>query len=200
MKSIKSRIDSIWEIPLFYKILQSTLAGGGHSTIKKFLIGKIPKNADGILDQGCGTGEYSLLFKKNYTGLDNNSKDINYAKKIFKGVFVIGTATKMPFQTNNFSVVFAVGLHHHLTNNLAKKAILESIRVTKKQGKIIIIDAMMPKNPLNLPGWFLRKMDRGGHVRKFEDTLKLLPKNIKYDCRILSSFPFDYVTIILKKD
>lgn len=197
--SIKSVVDSIWEVPIFYKLLQATLAGGGHSTIKKYLKKQIPKNAMSILDQGCGTGEYSMLFNSRYTGLDNNEKDIEYARKRYKGNFIIGTATKMPFKNESFNVIFAVGLHHHLSDGLAKKAILESLRVCQQSGKVIIVDAMLPKSPLNFIGFILRKLDRGGYVRKAENTLKLLPKNLIYKYEIISSFPFDYLTIIFQK-
>lgn len=197
--SIKSVVDSIWEVPIFYKLLQATLAGGGHSTIKKYLKKQIPKNAMSILDQGCGTGEYSLLFNDKYTGLDNSAKDIEYARKRYKGNFIVGTATKMPFKNNSFDVIFAVGLHHHLPDGLAKKAILESLRVCQQSGKVIIVDAMLPRNPLNFLGMVLRKLDRGGYVRKAENTLKLLPKGLVYKHEIISSFPFDYLTIIFQK-
>ncbi|MBI2596289.1 class I SAM-dependent methyltransferase [Candidatus Daviesbacteria bacterium] len=198
IKSIKSAIDSIWEVPIFYKLLQATLAGGGHSTIKKYLKKQIPKNTKSILDQGCGTGEYSLLFNDEYTGLDNSVKDIKHAKERYHSNFIVGTAAKMPFKNNSFDVIFAVGLHHHLSDGLAKKAILESLRVCKNLGKIIIIDAMLPKSPLNLIGLVLRKLDRGGHVRKAEDTLKLLPKGLIFKHEIISSFPFDYLTIVFQ--
>ncbi len=199
MSNIKSFINKIWEVPIFYKLLQATLAGGGHAEIKKFLLKQIPKKAEKILDQGCGTGEYSLLFGKKYTGVDVDKNYIEHAKGIYPGKFIVGDAAKMPLKDKLFDVTFAVGLHHHLTDNGAKKAILESLRVTKKGGKVVIVDAMLPKSSINILGLVLRKMDRGGNVRKVEDTLKLLPSKVIYKKEILSSFPFDYVTIVINK-
>lgn len=183
--------------PFFYILVQNTIAGGGHKVIKNFLKKNVDKKAN-VLDQGCGTGEYSLLFKGRYTGIDNNRLDIKYAQQKYKGNFEFGDAAKMVnFQEETFGVVFAVGLHHHLSDHKAKQAINEAVRVCKKGGRIIVIDAMLPKNKLNLIGFILRKLDRGGHVRKFGDTLKLFPGNIKMETRILSSWPLDYVTIII---
>lgn len=199
MVNIKSFFNKIWEVPIFYKLLQATLAGGGHAQIKKFLFKQIPKNAKKILDQGCGTGEYSLLFGKKYTGVDYDKNYIAHAKKIYPGSFLVGDAARMPIKDNQFDITFAVGLHHHLTDIQAKKAILESLRVTRKGGKVVVIDAMLPKDSWNFPGLFLRKMDRGGNVRKVGDTLKLLPKNLVCHEKILSSFPFDYITLVIKK-
>ncbi|HEY3250910.1 MAG TPA: class I SAM-dependent methyltransferase, partial [Ignavibacteria bacterium] len=158
-------------------------------------------NAGKILDQGCGTGEYSLLFGERYTGLDFNKDYIEHARKKYPGIFIHGSAVSMDsLIDNSFDVVYSVGLYHHLQNDEAKKAIEETLRVTKKGGRILIIDAMLPKNPLNIIGFILRKMDRGGNVRKVEDTLKLLPSDIKFKKEIISSYPFDFVTIMIDKE
>lgn len=191
-------INKLMERPFFYRLVQEGLAGGGHQVIKHFLKKEIPQNCRSILDQGCGTGEYSLLFK-NYTGLDNNPEDIKYALKKYQGSFILGSATKMPFKDSSFEAVFAVGLHHHLTDLQAKQAIREGWRVLKKGGKLIIVDAMLPKDKLNFLGFVLRKMDRGGYVRQASESLKLIPIQYDYKYKILSSFPFDYITITAKK-
>lgn len=199
MKSIKTKINSIWEIPIFYNLLHSTLAGGEFNLIGTYIKKQIPPKASKILDQGCGTGKYAQLFKKNYTGLDNNPEYIKSAQQKYLGKFILGDAVKMPFKNKVFTTTFAVGLHHHLTKTQAIHAIKESLRVTKNNGKVIIVDAMLPKNKLNLIGFILRKMDRGGHVRSVEETLKLLPSNLSYNTTILSKSPFDYLAITISK-
>jgi len=199
VKKMKEIVNSIWEVPIFYKLLQATLAGGGHTVIKKYLQEKISKTDEKILDQGCGTGEYSLLFGNRYTGLDVSSGYIADAQKKYSGTFIVGSADKMNFPDNKFDVVFAVGLHHHLTEEQAKKAIKESLRVAKEGGRVLIVDAILPKNKLNLFGLILRKMDRGGFVRDHRKTLTLLPPKLKYNYKILSSYPFDYVSIEIIK-
>lgn len=194
---IKKIITFLMEQPLPYKIVQSCLVGRGHKVIKYFLRKKIKGGS--ILDQGCGLGEYSQIFNGNFTGLDNNIKDIEYAKNNFKGEFLVGDAAKMPFKSNSFNFVFAVGLHHHLSESQAKQAIKEGLRVTKRNGYYLIVDAMFPKNKLNIIGFILRKMDRGGYVRTIEQTLNLIQnrKFLKY--QILSAFPFDFIAISIKK-
>lgn len=197
---LKALRDKLMEQPLAYKFVQATLAGQGHKTIKAYLKKQIPKSTKKILDQGCGTGEYALLFRERYTGVDINPEYIKHASQKYPGKFVTGSATKMPFKDGAFDICFAVGLHHHLSDSEAKKAFKESLRVTRKNGKVVVVDAMLPKNPINVPGLVLRKMDRGGHVRKWQETLKLLPDGIKVKSKIISSYPFDYITLVLEKD
>lgn len=184
--------------PLLYRFVQEKLAGEGHSVIKEFLKTQVAKTAKKILDQGCGTGEYALLFPNRYIGIDNNNKDIIFARKRYQGKFFTCTATKMKFKDNSFDIVFSVGLYHHLNDDKAKKAIKEAVRVTRTKGKVIIIDAMLPKNQFNLIGLILRKLDRGGYVRRYKDTMKLIPKGLEFSSLILSSFPFDYIAITIK--
>jgi hypothetical protein len=49
--------------------------------------------------------------------------------------------------------------------------ITEMKRVCKQNGRIIVIDAVYPKNPL---GFILFKIDRGRYRRKFKDLKSLL--------------------------
>jgi ubiquinone/menaquinone biosynthesis C-methylase UbiE len=177
---MKAIINYLMEQPLLYKLVQSTLAGGGHDVIKKYLKKQIPKGAKKILDQGCGTGEYALLFENKYTGIDNNLEDILFAQKHYRGNFVTGSATKMDFPDKSFDTVFAVGLHHHLNDKETQKAFIEALRVTKNGGKILVVDAMLPKYFWNILGLILRKMDRGRYVRPYQKTLELLPKNLEH--------------------
>lgn len=184
--------------PLIYVLVQNVVNGSGHKRIKKYLKQNIPVNAT-VLDLGCGTGEYSLVFK-NYTGLDNNPKDIKYAEQKYKGIFMVGDASNMTqIKDNSFDAVFSVGLHHHLTDEKAKKAIIEALRVIKKGGKVIIIDAMFPVHAWNIIGLVIRKLDRGGYIRQFSNTLKLLPKKIQYSFNMLSTFPLDFICITIVK-
>ncbi len=196
---MKSVIGYLMEKPLFYRLVQSTLADRGHEVIKEYLSGHLPKKGSKILDQGCGTGDYSLFCKGEYTGLDNNPKDIEFAQKKYHGIFVSGSAEKMPFKNNYFDAVFSVGLYHHLTDSQAKKAFKEALRVTKNGGRVITVDAMLPENKLNIPGLILRKLDRGKFVRQYKETLELLPLGKRYTYEILSSFPFDYVAVAIEK-
>lgn len=198
-KGIKYLMDK----PFLYRVVQNVLAGRGHKAIKKYLNRQIPKGIKSVLDQGCGTGEYALLFGKKYTGIDNNPRDIKFAQNNYPGHFFCGSATEIPFKSESFNIVFTVGLHHHLNDKEARQAIKESFRVLKRNGKLVIVDAMYPKNPLNIIGLFLRKIDRGKYVRDYRDTLNLFTSspvenvNIKYE--ILSSFPFNYIAIIGRK-
>lgn len=194
---VKQLIDHLMKYPIAYVLVQNIVNGSGHKRIKEYLK-KVIRSSELVLDQGCGTGEYSLLFK-NYTGVDNNPKDIEYAQKKYVGKFMVGDAAKMDFKGFSFDSVFAVGLHHHLDEAQAKKAMTEALRVTKKGGKVVIIDAMLPVSPWNLVGLVLRKLDRGGFVRHFSKTLELLPQKTVVKYHIISTYPLDFICINITK-
>lgn len=193
-------INFLLRQPFLYKLIQATVAYNGHKVIKSLLQKEIPKNTKTVLDQGCGTGEYSLLFKGKYTGIDNYGKNIEHAKKTYKEKFVLGDATDMPFRDCAFDVVFAVGLHHHLDDVDAKEAINEAMRVLKRSGKLIIIDALLPSFLLNPLGYILRKVDMGRFVRMESHTLDLLPRGMNMEKKILHGFPLDYIVLIIRKE
>jgi ubiquinone/menaquinone biosynthesis C-methylase UbiE len=123
MKTIQESINSIRQVPILYKLLQSTLGVGGHRVIKEFLKNEIPLTAQTILDQGCGTGEYALLFGTKYRGIDNNKRDIEFAKKRYPGRFTLGTAVKMTEMENERALMLFFRLAYTiicLTNKLNK--------------------------------------------------------------------------------
>ena len=83
-----------------------------------------------ILDDGCGSGRYSIALKKlgakKVIGLDKGK-----GKKLkCEGVeFVNGNVLNLPFKNNTFDFVFCNGVLHH-TNN-TKQGIREIYRVLK---------------------------------------------------------------------
>jgi len=83
-----------------------------------------------VLDDGCGSGRYSIALKKlgakRVIGLDKGK-----GKKLkYKGIeYVNASVLKLPFKDNTFDFVFCNGVLHH-TNN-TKQGIREIHRVLK---------------------------------------------------------------------
>jgi len=98
------------------------------------LLGNV-KNKE-ILDLGCGPGVHAKILTKKgakVTGIDNSSASINLAKIESPGSkFLVGDIEKLPFNSNEFDVVFSAMVIGHLKG--WNKLFNEVNRVLKKDG------------------------------------------------------------------
>lgn len=84
------------------KIIENNFRGEKEVINKHFIC----QTDDKILDLGCGTGEFSVYFNPEiYTGLDIEKGYIDFAQKNYKGNFLVGDATCLPFSNNSFSKI-----------------------------------------------------------------------------------------------
>ncbi len=91
-----------------------------------------------ILDIGCGTGNFEQeLPELNITGLDISEEMIAEAKKRSDKRFVLGNAESLEFKDSSFDAVFYVATIEFLTDY--RKAIRETWRVTRPDGKLVVI-------------------------------------------------------------
>lgn len=135
----------------------------------KFLAEKYIKEGERILDLGCGAGQWYEFFegkKVFYFGLDFSEKLIEIAKKRYpKANFLIGDATKLPFENEFFDKVYSIALFHHIPSKELRLLVLKEIkRVLKKNGFLILTVWNLWKN------WKTRKL-----IFKFA-ILKILKK------------------------
>src|SRR3989338_3217840 len=139
---------------------------------------KYVKEGSKILDLGCGAGLSSNMLSKCYkvVGADLSKPVLNYAKKRFKNVkFQIEDARKMSFRDGTFDAVMACGFIEHI--NEVENVLSEMLRVTKKNGYVIIVSPswfspframkafLTPKghetigrNLLQIIGWFFKSL------------------------------------------
>lgn len=110
-------------------------------------IDKYLKKGDRILEVGAGTGRYTIHYaQKGYKvdAVELVEKNLNILKsKITNDLNVSaiqGNCLNLDmFENDTFDITLILGpLYHLYTEDDAKKAIEEAIRVTKKHGKIII--------------------------------------------------------------
>ena len=98
-------------------------------------------NAKVVCDVGCGTGRYiNELVEKNIV---DQGYAVDISDKVMLNVNETvekkqGTLTYIPYEDEKFDITYAVESLEHAI--LIENAIKEMVRVTKKGGKVIIID------------------------------------------------------------
>ena len=98
-----------------------------------------PKKGDLVLDVGCGTGRFSLLFKRRgckVVGLDFSEEMLTFSKDRELTNIVRGDALHLPFHENSFRIVIAVTVLEFLKD--PELALKEMVRVTCRGGKVVI--------------------------------------------------------------
>jgi ubiquinone/menaquinone biosynthesis C-methylase UbiE len=99
-----------------------------------------------VLDAGCGTGVFSIIFARNgagrVTGIDISPGSLETARNL-KAKFGIGSAEfrlqdmlQLPFADGSFDIVWAWGTVHHTTDPF--RAISELIRVLRPGGSLFL--------------------------------------------------------------
>jgi len=116
-------------------------------------VGELLVYKKNILEVGVGNGlmfEY-LKKKVSYTGLDLSVKMLTQAKKralqySISFYPIQGNAIDLPFKENSFDSTICIDTLHHIPPEMVNRVVEELIRVTKKNGQILL----EIKNGLNL--------------------------------------------------
>jgi len=135
-----------------------------------------------VLDAGCGTGIFSIIFARNgaakVTGIDISEGSLETAKAL-KAKFDLENASfqkqdmlNLPFDDESFDIVWAWGTVHHTTDPW--KAISELIRVLKTGGSILL--AVYTRTRAT----FLHEIIRKALVRTPKKTWKALSKILAF--------------------
>jgi ubiquinone/menaquinone biosynthesis C-methylase UbiE len=113
------------------------------------------KSPSKILDVATGTGALAFDMAKlghDVTGIDLSSGMLAQAKKKLspklKLKFQEADGTKLPFKDNSFDATTISWGIHDMPYEIGFKVLQEMKRVTKKNGKIMIVDYMEPKKHL----------------------------------------------------
>ena len=107
----------------------------------------IPQNSI-IGDIGCGNGK-NMLYRKDCTNIGCDFSENLVKICLEKNLQVIsGDILNIPFKDNMFDFTICIAVIHHLsTNEKRKKAISELLRVTKPNGKILILVWALEQEP-----------------------------------------------------
>ena len=158
-----------------------------------------------ILDIACGTGRmlpevFSTGKNIEYIGLDSSKEMFKKLKKkeAFKKnkkniSLVLSDATKIPYKSNYFDIVYSYHLLWHIPKKDQKIIIREMLRVTKKRG-IIIFD-ILNKNFVweRFKKYFGKKKEEGLHKQEISEIKEIIGHINKIEMEKLSD-------AIIKKD
>lgn len=100
-----------------------------------------------LLDAGCAHGRLIPTFlkhnlkKENYVGIDISENLIKKAKQMFPDMhFDVGDVCDLPYQNDTFDITISSAVLHHIpSQELRIKMIQGLARVTKPNGKIILL-------------------------------------------------------------
>ena len=123
-----------------------------------------------ILDAGCGNGKNMIYFKKN----GHTVKAIDFSDSLLKickskDLDVLNSDIRnLPFENNTFDNTISIAVIHHLSTNEDRiKAIKELLRVTKKDGKILITVWAIEQEAQSR-----RTFKLGDNIVSFEDSFR----------------------------
>lgn len=107
-----------------------------------------------ILDFGCGDGNSSVYLRKHFpnatiVGIDVSEKSIKQAEKkeLPNTTFSAFNGEKIPFNNEEFDLVFTSMVFHHIEHHLHAGILLEIKRILKQGGRFYNFEHN-PNNPL----------------------------------------------------
>lgn len=174
------------EQPLVYRLSQLLLAPGAEKKlIERLRLLKNGLNSVGpILDVGCGPASWLSRVDIHPVGLDI-SYQYSVAYHRTGSPAITGSATGLPFAAGTFGSVWSIGVLHHLPDEAAKEAIREMLRVCRQGGRVIIMDAVLPKSSWTRPvAAIIRRLDRGTFMRSQDELQELLPASQRWTIKI----------------
>ena len=134
-----------------------------------------------VLDVACGVGRLSqVLINANPTlsCLDNSQAMLNRTRDKMKALdkmdqvkFIKASADEIPEPDETYDIVVCFGLLEHLPADTRQAALLEILRVVKKQGTIMLV----VHNHLNL---FFENVDRYKMREQQEDGYFVMPMDL----------------------
>jgi 2-polyprenyl-6-hydroxyphenyl methylase/3-demethylubiquinone-9 3-methyltransferase len=132
----------------FYDVVWTEYVPELEASEKHWRLFYSPEEVSGrsVLDAGCGTGIFSIIFARNgagrVTGIDISPGSLETAKSL-KARFAVDNAEfrlqdmlRLPFADACFDIVWAWGTVHHTTDPF--RAISELIRVLRPGGSLFL--------------------------------------------------------------
>lgn len=200
-------VDQIMDNPLIYRAFQRMILRPKFEIILNNQIIR-PKLASKILDFGCGVGHSSQLFTHaSYVGIEPLSACIDRAKSMYNranSTFIVGDENYLAnLDDEDFDLVIAIGVLHHISDKSATKFISEAKRLLKPGGRFVTLDPYFFTGQRKTSR-FVISQDRGKNVRT-EDAYKSLISGEFHQIEItkfskMIRIPYDHLAITAYAD
>src|SRR5262249_14995631 len=128
-----------------------------------------------VLDIGCGPGTLAAYaLPEDSTGIDVSAEYVEHARRHHGGTFQVLPAERVGELHARFDLAVMVGVFHHLSDQQVQECLAGLARVLDPAGRFRLLEAVWPSHWYDLPGWLLRKLDRGHFVRSRDQWCRLL--------------------------
>jgi SAM-dependent methyltransferase len=176
MSQTTTGVRAVLSHPAVYDGLQALL---GAARVRREFVKSFPRPTPGlqVLDAGCGTGvilDY-LPADVGYQGCDLSSRYIEAARARFghRAEFHCLSLDELPTAwSGRFDVVIAIGVLHHLDDDVAGRFMASAHRLLRPGGRLVSMDPCLGtgQNPV---ARFLIRNDGGRNVRDRAGYLRL---------------------------
>jgi ubiquinone/menaquinone biosynthesis C-methylase UbiE len=112
-----------------------------------------PQPHELVLDVACGPGAFVLAIAPRVsfaTGIDltpemlRQARQFQAEKQVANAAFACADAGRIPFPDSSFDLVSCQHAFHHITK--PEPVLLEMIRVTKPEGRLLVLDPLAPES------------------------------------------------------
>jgi len=172
--------ELILGIPLAYETFQAFVGKFGKS--RRYLYSKYLPYTPGVktLDLGCGPGTSTAFFRQeDYIGIDISPDYLAFAQDRFPNHEFINddflnwhNCNLRTFRPHEVELIFAMGLFHHLPDDMCKTFFSHAFRILPDNGRMVTMDGCTHKEQWPLAK-FVVQQDRGRYVRDAEHLRKL---------------------------
>lgn len=171
-EGIRSILSSAWA----YETLQRIV---GKAKLRRIFSDRyiVPQPGMRVLDVGCGPGDMAPFVRPaDYVGVDVSDAYIAAAQRRFgsEGTFICAGVEDLPPEEKNFDVAIAIGVFHHLTDEVARAIIDATAQRLTPDGRFVAIEPHFHEGQ-HLVSRALISLDRGRNVRSVEGYRRLFP-------------------------
>ncbi len=191
-------LRDLLEIPSLYRLLARCFNTDSAHRQLLTRIGYAPGLR--VLDVGCGPGDLARYFEpSDYVGIDVSEEYIQHARRNHGGTFHSLPAERIGELTGPFDLTVMFGVFHHLSDESVRKTLEGLAQLLKRQGRFVLMEAVWPSYRWDLPGYVLRKLDRGQFVRTRAQWCRLLGETWQVqEPFLLRNFAIEYFGCTLR--
>ena len=186
----------VLEIPLVYRVSQWLLLPGADRLLAARWQRVFRDSRGVVIDVGCGPAPTTPEPEGTLVGVDVNpsyleqfagsiSSDpsrLQTPQQLPRRMAYVSSAASLPFPSDCADEARAMGLLHHLPDDVARDCIREMLRCVRPGGRVIVFDNVWPRSRRRRPwAWLLRRLDRGEFVRSEQQLRTLLSAVAAWD-------------------